>query len=239
MSAASITSASAAARSGPIPAMLPSRTSTSARGRVPSAASTVTTAPFLIRYAPRRDGPAAPCAEAGVAGPNGKPPLNAVAPTNFASALRVSMVASDCVAATKSSGGGVERARRRARMLPLPPRGRSGHLPLLVLPIAGAQLLLVDLPVEQARQRIEEIDAARFLVARDQIAAVLDELVLAGRAGRPQHDAGLDRLPPAAVRHADDGRLQHRRMRQQRLLDFARIDVFAARDDHVLLAVDD
>src|SRR5262245_57192199 len=98
--------------------------------------------------------------------------------------------------------------------VPVAPGGRSGHLPRLALPVARAQLLLVDLAVEQARQRLEEIHAARLLVARDLAAAVGDELVLARGHVGPQNDAGLDRFAPARIRHADNRGLQHGRMGQ-------------------------
>jgi hypothetical protein len=52
-------------------------------------------------------------------------------------------------------------------------------------------------------------------------------------------DEGLDRFAPLRIGHADHGRLGHRRMRAQRLLHFPRIDVLAAGDDHVLLAIGD
>ena len=59
------------------------------------------------------------------------------------------------------------------------------------------------------------------------------------RLTRPPHDEGDDGLAPSLVRSADHCRFQHGRMARQRILDFARIDVLAAGNDHVLEAVDD
>ena len=44
---------------------------------------------------------------------------------------------------------------------------------------------------------------------------------------------------PVGVRHADDGALRHRRVLVERLFDFDRIGVFAARDEHVFDAIHD
>ena len=54
-----------------------------------------------------------------------------------------------------------------------------------------------------------------------------------------QHDERLRRLAPLLVRHADHRAFEHRRVLVERVLDLGRADVLAARDDHVLLAVDD
>ncbi len=47
----------------------------------------------------------------------------------------------------------------------------------------------------------------------------------------------MHRLAPLLVRHAEDGRFQHRRMLVEHLLDLRAVHVLAARDDHVLAAV--
>ena len=54
-----------------------------------------------------------------------------------------------------------------------------------------------------------------------------------------QADDGLDRLAAIRVGDADDGRLAHGRMLIEHLLDLARPDLEARRDDHVLRAVDE
>ena len=56
--------------------------------------------------------------------------------------------------------------------------------------------------------------------------------------GTRHHDRG-DVLAEHLVRHADDGRFEDRRVLVQHLLDLARVDVVAAADDHLLLAIDE
>ena len=56
---------------------------------------------------------------------------------------------------------------------------------------------------------------------------------------RLEHDDRLDRLAPFVVGHADHGGGRNRRMPGEHILDFARKDVEAAGDDHVLAAIDD
>jgi len=60
-----------------------------------------------------------------------------------------------------------------------------------------------------------------------------------GSSERKSTDERLDRLAPLLVGHADDRHFVDRRMRADNLLDLAGIDVGAAGDDHVLLAVGD
>ena len=54
-----------------------------------------------------------------------------------------------------------------------------------------------------------------------------------------EHDDRLDRLAPFVVGHANHGSSSDRRMPGEHILDFARKDVEAAGDDHVLAAIDD
>ena len=54
-----------------------------------------------------------------------------------------------------------------------------------------------------------------------------------------RHDHGGDGLAPFVVGHADHGDHRDIGMLRQHILDLARKDVEAARDDHVLLAVED
>src|SRR5207244_10066183 len=95
------------------------------------------------------------------------------------------------------------------------------------------------LPARALRELVAELDRPRALVAGEPLAAELDELVLADLRGRAADDDGRRPLAPRLVGDADDGGLEHRRVRVQHLLDLARIDVLAAGDDQVLLAVDD
>jgi hypothetical protein len=50
---------------------------------------------------------------------------------------------------------------------------------------------------------------------------------------------GLDRLAPFLVRHTDHRAFGHHWMMAPRLFDLPRIDVLAAGNDHILLAVQD
>ncbi len=59
-----------------------------------------------------------------------------------------------------------------------------------------------------------------------------------GLAPGAQLDEGLGRLAAVIVGNADHDHFLHRGMGVDRLLDHLRIDVEAAGDDHVLLAVD-
>src|SRR4029077_16310810 len=53
------------------------------------------------------------------------------------------------------------------------------------------------------------------------------------------HDDGMHPLAPALVGHADHRDFGHALHQRDRILDLGRIDVLAARDDHVLEAIDD
>ena len=55
----------------------------------------------------------------------------------------------------------------------------------------------------------------------------------------PHDDDRLHGLAPALVGHADDGDLLDLTQRRDHVLDLARVEVVAAADDHVALAVDD
>ena len=69
--------------------------------------------------------------------------------------------------------------------------------------------------------------------------SVIDDLLPIDARTRPQHHHGPHRLAPVRIGHADHRDFAHRRVLRHRLLDFAAVDVLAARDDHVLLAVDE
>ena len=60
-----------------------------------------------------------------------------------------------------------------------------------------------------------------------------------GSHGSPRffHDNRLDRLAPCVIRYADDSHVHNRRVAENRVLDFGRIDVLATRHDHVFHAV--
>ena len=72
---------------------------------------------------------------------------------------------------------------------------------------------------------------------RDARAQELDDLGGARLRAGLEHHAGLHRLAPLRVGHADHRAVGDRRVLHQRVLDLGRIDVLAARQDHVLDAV--
>src|SRR5512147_484404 len=74
---------------------------------------------------------------------------------------------------------------------------------LLVAPVGLAQHALQDLAGGVARDRLEEVDRLRALVVRDAAAHELDDLRRARLGARLEDDAGLDRLAPGVVGHAD------------------------------------
>jgi hypothetical protein len=96
---------------------------------------------------------------------------------------------------------------------------------------------LRDLAVVVLGQGLDEAISLRALEAGDVVEAQAIE-----RGGRdigalaPHHE-GDDLLAPVGMGPADHRRLQHAGVRQQHLLDLARVDVGPARDDHVLGAI--
>src|SRR5690606_8338266 len=107
------------------------------------------------------------------------------------------------------------------------------------LPIAIAQLALLHLARLGARQLRDEVDRARALVVRDVIAAEADQLLGelgAGLVAGGRHHDGLHLLAEIVVGHADHGDVVHLRVRDEVALGLLRVDVHAARDDHVRLA---
>src|SRR3954447_2066868 len=102
--------------------------------------------------------------------------------------------------------------------------------PLLSLRVELAQFGLQDLAVIVLRERVDEHVILRPLEARDFTEAQLVELA---RLHVPDH-VGDDDLAPFGVRPADDRSFAHAAVLEQHLLDLTRIDVRAARDDHVL-----
>src|SRR5262252_10321915 len=97
-----------------------------------------------------------------------------------------------------------------------------------------------DLAGRGARHRIvgDEGDRAWPLVAGDAVPAPVDDLGFACRAMRARHDDGVHALAPGRVGQADHRHLLHVRVAAEQVLDLRRIDVLAAADDHVALAVD-
>src|ERR1043165_1401736 len=93
------------------------------------------------------------------------------------------------------------------------------------------QQMFLDFPERRARQRLDADEAPRHLERRELLAAAAGELALVGVA-----DDERDReLAADRVGHADDRGLVDLRLLEEELLDLARIDVEAARDDEVAL----
>src|SRR5262249_22417271 len=67
-----------------------------------------------------------------------------------------------------------------------------------------AQFALEQLAAGIARQRIDEVDGARTLVAGELVAAPGDQCLAGQRGARALDHHRLDALAPARVRHADD-----------------------------------
>ena len=88
-----------------------------------------------------------------------------------------------------------------------------------------AQVGLQDLAVVVLRQRLDEAIALRALEAGDVVEAQAIERGAATSAPSRRTTKAIDLLAPIGMRPADDRRLQHAGVRQQHLLDLARIDV--------------
>src|SRR5581483_408794 len=66
-----------------------------------------------------------------------------------------------------------------------------------------------------------------------------DQLLARRLRARLQHDEGLDRFAAVLVSDADHGAFLYRRVREEYVFDFVRVDVVAADKEHVFLALDD
>src|SRR5262245_48214965 len=100
-----------------------------------------------------------------------------------------------------------------------------------------AQLRAPDLPADRLGQVGDELDLARVLVGCGHGLDVLLQLAskrVRGRVPRRQYDERLDDLPAERVRLADDGRLGHRGVLDQRRLDLERPDPVRRAVDHVV-----
>src|SRR6266699_97028 len=120
-------------------------------------------------------------------------------------------------------------------------RTRSLHDRGLVAgPVRLPQHPLVQLAGGGPRHVGHEVDGPRALEVRDPGPAVLDQLAGqvgpgAGQVGGLHH--GLHLLAQVLVGDADHGHVEHGGMRGEQVLRLLGVDVDAARDDHVALAV--
>src|SRR5882724_5890320 len=110
--------------------------------------------------------------------------------------------------------------------------------PLLMSPEALAKSLLENLPRaalgQLARQKLH---AARNLVARQKPAAMRDQLIDVDSGAGLQHHASHHELSPLWVRYPKDRCLTNGRMLVNDGFDLCGVHILAARDDHVLQAI--
>src|SRR5207248_8271079 len=107
-------------------------------------------------------------------------------------------------------------------------------------PIRLAQLAFVEFSRGIARELGQKVDRAWQLILRELARTELQQLV--GERSRRRRasarlDDGFDFLTPFFIRYAKNGYVAHGRMANQHAFHFGRVDVDAARDDHVRLAV--
>src|SRR3989440_12019625 len=136
-----------------------------------------------------------------------------------------------CPERRRSRPGGRAAGATDARATARPPASRANAR------TSGAQLETLDLAGRRLRQLADELDPARIFIGRD---LVLDEgLQLVGEAGAAargllEHDERLGLHEPIGVLVDDDGRLEHGRVPDQRVLDLHRRYPDAADLQHVV-----
>src|SRR6266849_9309612 len=111
------------------------------------------------------------------------------------------------------------------------PEGRALQFP-------SEQLPAQHLAAQGLGQRRAELHLLGYFELRQPLPAILQELSRSRRHALLQHDEGLDLLAPHVLGNADDAGLFDLRMPAEALIHFARIDIHAARLDHILLAVE-
>src|SRR5712691_9531308 len=143
-------------------------------------------------------------------------------------------------ASPRCSSSSMPRRKRRSASGCLPSIGTpadpaaSVDAALAPFPVGFAQLALEQLARGVARKRLREVHGGRTLVVRQSLASEGHDLLWLHVHAHLRDDDGFDRLAPPVVRHADDRDVGDGRMVGQRILDLGRVDVLAARDDHVL-----
>src|SRR5580700_8702338 len=86
---------------------------------------------------------------------------------------------------------------------------------------------------------VQELNPAWNLVIGERAPAVSHQIIRAEDLSRLQHDTGHHKLTPLGVRYSEDRGFANRGILVKNRLDFAAVDVLAARDNHVLQAVQD
>src|SRR5579875_2864906 len=135
-------------------------------------------------------------------------------------------------------------AYRPATEEPRPARGSSMLAPAFAARVRSAargwmDLALEDLARRPLRQVVDDPHRARVLVCGDALTHVFAELVRCRLGALTEGDCGADLLAPLVMRDAEHRGLADGRVLVEHLLDLARVDVVAAADDELLLAVDD
>src|SRR5580692_302443 len=106
-------------------------------------------------------------------------------------------------------------------------------------PIRRAERFSVRLACGSFRNPWPELDRLGGFYAAKLCLAVREHRILGQRFAIPQHHDSLDRFAPSVVRNSDHGALVDLRQRHDSGFDLRAINVKAASDDHVFLAVDD
>src|SRR5439155_537093 len=88
-------------------------------------------------------------------------------------------------------------------------------------------------------QRISKDDLSWHFVGRQPPATKGNDFLRADSGAVLQDDEGFDRFPAIFIRHTHDRRFFDLRMLEEHFFHLARVNVEAAGDDHVLLAVHD
>src|SRR5438876_7561903 len=89
------------------------------------------------------------------------------------------------------------------------------------------------------RQVGNEVNGFGALVAGQPCPRSVDYFLLRRRGAGFEHDCGNDFLDPYPIRNPENRGIPHGRIAIEHALDFGRINVLTAGDDHVILAVDD
>src|SRR5580692_9069332 len=138
-----------------------------------------------------------------------------------------------------------DQASSRSPWVPLPAPGgaRSSRFTGAASQLAqvgrDVDIALLDLAGPALGQRVHDPHVPRVLVRRDLALDEVAQLLGGGGGPRLEGHRGADLLAQGGVRQPDHGGLGDRGMLVEHLLDLPRVDVVAAPDDQVLLAVHD
>ena len=130
------------------------------------------------------------------------------------------------VLARRSSASWIRASALVAALTCRPPRG-------------ALDLASQDLAGRSLGQLVDDPDGAGVLVGGQALLGERLQLLLVDVVAVLERDRGADLLAQVVVLDADHGDLGDGLVLVERLLDLARVDVVAAADDQVLLAVDD